>query len=559
MENAERTTMREKISVRNMIRRAMISFVLIPLGTSIAYVPSAEAESPNYSVLVRPGPDGRLEYAPDERGNVIPDFSHAGYMGAGVKLPRVKARATVKPGGGNDSERIQAAIDRVSALAPDKEGFRGAVLLKRGKYELEKPLRIAASGVVLRGEGQDERGTILFGKGAVTGRSVPELHMTAHLVIVRGTSGIASVSGAARRIRDEYVPVGARSFRVESADGLNVGDKVIVRRHGNREWIRKIGMDLENEEWAWRPIAIDFDRVIVGIEGDRITVDAPLVCAVETPWGGGEIIPYEDDGRIYRVGVENIRGISDFNPDVRRSDFGNIDRPTYRGMEYSADEEHYWNFIYIDDARDVWVRNVTALHFANSTVFIGPGVARATVRDCVSLEPVSFVAGWRRFTYQIRGQLCLIHRCRSDRGRHSFVLNGPTAAGPNVFLDCEATRPYSSSEPHSQYVTGALYDNVRVPLTARFWKEISIGWAGANTVFWNCEGIFLVQKPPTAQNFSIGHIGMHAMFYNTRYMDYGKEDGYIESLDEHVRPRSLYLQQLEDRLGKQAVKNMMGK
>jgi len=70
------------------------------------------------------------------------------------------------------------------------------------------------------------------------------------------------------------------------------------------------------------------------------------------------------------------------------------------------------------------------------------------------------------------------------------------------------------------------------------------------------EGMFLVQKPPTAQNYAIGHTGIHAMIFNTRYMDYKKEDGYIESLDEKVQPRSLYRKQLEDRLGKKAVRNI---
>ena len=52
---------------------------------------------------------------------------------------------------------------------------------------------------------------------------------------------------------------------------------------------------------------------------------------------------------------------------------------------------------------------------------------------------------------------------------------------------------------------------VRAPLTARYWKDFTIGWAGANTVFWNCKGDFLVQKPPTAQNYSFGHVGVNAV------------------------------------------------
>ena len=38
--------------------------------------------------------------------------------------------------------------------------------------------------------------------------------------------------------------------------------------------------------------------------------------------------------------------------------------------------------------------------------------------------------------------------------------------------------------------------------------------------------------------------------------DLTKEGGYIESLDRHVTPRSLYLTQLRERLGEAAVRNI---
>src|SRR4029450_13342270 len=150
-----------------------------------------------------------------------------------------------------------------------------------------------------------------------------------------------------------------------------------------------------------------------------------------------------------------------------------------------------------------------------------------------------------------RGRSPLVHRCQPDRGRHSFMTGQPTGSG-NVFLDCTATTPFSSSEPHEQWSTGNLYDNVRAPLTARFWKDINIGWAGANTVFWNCEGSFLVQRPPTAQNFSFGHLGVNAVVFNIRLQDPRTGGGNLESLDRHVTPRSLYLTLLRERLGEPA-------
>ena len=74
------------------------------------------------------------------------------------------------------------------------------------------------------------------------------------------------------------------------------------------------------------------------------------------------------------------------------------------------------------------------------------------------------------------------------------------------------------------------------------------GWAGANYVAWNCEGSIVCQRPPTAQNWTIGFVGK-----KSKPAFEGRPDGYFESFGIHVVPRSLYLKQLEDRLGKTAV------
>ena len=516
------------------------------------YVGTANAGETNYSKLVYPGKDGKLVYTPDEKGNIIPDFSYAGYMGGGVKLPDLPVRITVEPGKGNDAGRIQAAIDKVSEMSLDKKGFRGAVLLKKGMYELAEPIRITASGVVLRGEGQDEDGTVLIGLDTIDKLTYQSLSNDANLIIIQGDSGPEEVAGSASRIIDEYVPVGSYSVNVESTDNFHVGDKVIVRRNGSKEWFQELGL----EKREGQQTSHDFDRIITKIEKNRITVDAPITCAIESQWGGGEVVKYTDKGRISQVGIENIRGISEFDRSIRTTRYGNMDITPYDGSEYYADEEHYWNFIKFYNACDSWVHNVTALHFAGSCVVLDKGSKWMTVQDCNSLKPVSGCGGGRRFTYQISGQLCLVQRCFSDKGRHSFILGGSLTCGPNVFLDCIAKRPYSSSEPHSSLVVGSLYDNVHAPIAFRFAKSNPVRWMGIYSYAWNCEGMFIVQKPPTAQTYSIGHIGLHAMVFNRKLIDYSWESGYVESLDEHVEPRSLYLTQLEERLGKQAVWNI---
>jgi hypothetical protein len=531
-------------------------------GGSILKSNFPEQDIPPVTSLVYPGTDGRLVYIADSLGNKIPDFSNAGYKGGGVSIPYVSIREIIWPVLGDNSASIQAAIDRVSALTPDASGFRGAVLLKMGTYELEKPLNIKASGVVLRGEGMSDIGTILIGK-------IPKERPTgpfgrSALVNIGGASGCTPQEETKQLITDKYVPLGARNFNVTSARAFKPGDKVLVRRIGNQEWIKELGEDsLGAGRFRWRPFNISWDRIITDVKGNNITIDAPVFCAIDTRWGGGEIVRCDDQGRIEQVGIENLRGVSEYNPSVRMKAYGNMDRgsfderdkPHYEGDEYYSDENHYFNFISIVNAKNAWVRNISSLHFASSVVTIAAGTKWITIQDCESREPVSIRAGARRFTYQLNGQLALVQRCFSQKGRHSFVMQNSGSSG-NVFLDCRAVNPYSTSEPHSMWVTGALYDNIKAPLTARYWKDISIGWAGANIVFWNCEGDFLIQKPPTAQNYSFGHIGINAVIFNALLQDLTKPNGHVESMDRHVTPRSLYLTQLRERSGPEAVKNV---
>jgi hypothetical protein len=541
--------------------------ILLQLAMTPALLSRAQAQVQDLAPAVSriyPGGDGRLVYVPDEQGNIIHDASHAGYRGGGVAIPHVPVRETVWPVAGDNSAHLQAAIDKLSSRAPDSQGLRGAVLLRAGYYRIATPLRIHASGVVLRGEGMGDTGTVLVGTGTGRPATAPTTAPAGGpgggptqgtLVVIGGASGITTRDDSLQTITDEYVPVGARRFRVASAAAYKPGDTVIVRRIGNQAWIDAVGMNGETPASRWRPFTIDWDRVVVEVQGNTITVDAPITCAIDKQWGGGEVAKYTDPGRIEHVGVENLRAISDFDPTRRSTEYGNMDRPNYVAEEYYSDEDHYRNFAVFDNVRNGWVRNATALHFVNSMVGTQRGAKWITVQDCISREPVSRRMGARRFTFALRGQLALVQRCYSDKGRHSFMTGQPSGSG-NVFLDCKATSPFSSSEPHEQWATGSVYDNVHAPLTARFWKNINIGWAGANTVFWNCEGDFLVQKPPTAQNFSFGHIGVNAVVFNIPLQDPTKENGHIESLDRHVTPRSLYLTQLRERLGDAAVRQI---
>lgn len=295
--------------------------------------------------------------------------------------------------------------------------------------------------VVLRGVSQGEDGTVLKGWGRHDSKAEQDIGLLSrysNMIIIKGSGGLEEVPGTTRKIVDDYVSAGTLTFRVESSDGLHIGDTVIVRRYGNREWIRETGMYTSKTDWnKVKQIRSDSDRVITVIDGNRVTVDAPIVNPIETRWGGGELIISHDPGRINNVGIENLRGISLFDESVRETTYY---QTKLTGPEYYADENHYWNFIMIDNAINFWARNITAVHFVHSCVLLGVMTKWATVQDCNCLDHVSLIIGARRALYVITGQLCLVQRCTSDTGRHDFVLGGNP--GPNVFLDCSSGRSY---------------------------------------------------------------------------------------------------------------------
>jgi Family of unknown function (DUF6298) len=463
--------------------------------------------------------DGRLVYATDTRGNRVPDFSHAGYAG-GSPMPDVPIRVVVPPSTGDNGGRIQAALDYTSQLKPDENGFRGAVLLLAGRHEVAGQLQFRTSGIVLRGVGKE---TVIVAMG--TDRRA--------LIQIRGQAD-RTVEEKIRRIGDKYVPVGSSSFRINSTDGLKVGDTVVVDHPSTKEWIAAVGMDRfpsrdKGSYLDWRPGTVDiqWDRGIAKIEDDKITLDAPLTMCLDAAHTQSAIRRYTWPGRARRIGVENLRCESAFDP------------------KYPCDEDHAWTGITIENAEDVWVRQVSFAGFAGSAVAIWETARRITVADCESTKPVSEIGGQRRHTFFTAGQQSLFLRCKVDQGRHDFAV-GHLAAGPNAFVHCKATNAYQFSGPVGSWASGVLYDNVTVDgggltLTNRETDDQGVGWAAANSMLWQCTApLITCRTPPTAQNWAIGVWGQFV------------GDGHWRQLNEYVKPQSLYEAQLGERLGKKA-------
>lgn len=484
------------------------------LGVAIVVSAQAKEFPPPVSVA---GKDGGLVYAKDERGDRVPDYSHAGYRGGGVSLPMLPPRVLVLPAEGDDGPRLQAAIDFVSALKPDSAGWRGAVQLAPGRYEITGRLRIAASGVVLRGAGSGADGSVLVATG--TDRRA--------LIEIAGLHD-RRIAGTAQGVTDPYVPVGARELGVPDATGFKVGQTVVIARPSPAAWLAQLGMDVGpgRQPYFWKPdtVNIEWSRVITAVDGRKLTFDAPLTTSLERTLGGGTVTPVLETGYLMEVGVEHLRCESDF------------DRAN------PLDEQHAWNAIDLHAVRDGWVADVTGVHFAGSVVQVGARVERVTVQDCESLAPVSEHAGYRRMAFHARGQQVLFLRCRSEDGRNDFTT-GYQTAGPVVFLECSAKRAGGFSGSIGAWGSGLLFDGVKIDGAALRQDNLEtfnqgVGWAAANSMIWQCEAAVIVSRqPPGAHNWVVGVWGQYV------------GDGRWSMTNEFAHPVSLYRAQLAERLG----------
>ncbi len=467
------------------------------------------------------------------------------------------------PKGPDSHDMIQAALYKVWQMTPDANGNKGALLLKAGTYYINGSLFIP-SGVVLRGEGDGENGTILIFRSTGGGSAIQ---------IGQGSIGKNWVSTV--RITDDYVPSGSYELSVTDASAFKAGDFVFVRKTVNQAWIDTLGMGERlrhirgGEEGAnkvpWKPESYQFMhlRQITKVEGNTITLDVMMPQSISDIYGGGEVLKADVSSLATQCGVESLSVVSNYDATIKDT-----------GKE--ADFINFQNGISVTNAMDCWVRDVSVKHVYFAAISLDYGSCQVTVRDCKSLEPVGPRRGGFRYSFCIGdGSSHLIYNCYAEDGRHDFV-GGSRALGPFAFVKCTAVRG-EQSEPHHRWGTGFLYDNVTT-------KDGSIaainsgdsgtghGWAAANTLIWNGNAPSIVVFDPETEgenNFAIGYNGDQTegftpdgvIYANTRSGYWGTPyegkfygyalmgSGYIESPTAPVTPGSLFVQQLIDRIG----------
>ncbi|WBL23391.1 DUF6298 domain-containing protein [Zunongwangia sp. HRR-M8] len=459
--------------------------------------------------------NGSIIYLGDEKGNKIPDFSYAGYKRSAKNLPNVSAKIVVSPPIGDATNAIQMAIDYVSDLKPDKDGFRGAVFLEKGLYQVNGTLYLKKSGVVLRGSGNSEDGTVLLGTGV----------KREAIVRVLGKDDFEITDTI--KLSSDFIPLGANHMNV--GDELNKNDEIFIQFNLNQQFVDTLQMNDFGAEtgWiGWKPEdwKITWDREILDVSSGKFQLSAPITMSLDPKNDDVSILKYKWPGRIEQVGLENLSIKSEFNQDNLK------------------DEQHRWLGISIGNAKNVWVRRVNFKNLAGGAVHLLKTTKQITVEDCISENPVSEIAAFRRQTFYTEGQLTLFQRCYSEYGYHDFAVGGYGATGPNVFVQCEAYLPYSFSGAIGSLATGILFDIVNIDGDALSFANQGqsargSGWTAANSVIWESSASMMkVPSPPTAQNWAFGVWGQYS------------GNGHWKEVNSHITPRSLFYAQLDKRL-----------
>jgi len=514
----------------------MVLWTLVK-ASSAAEAPAPEDGSSAKSEWVYPDSSGKLAYKTTEKGDKIMDFSSAGYMGGGVKIPSVSEKVTVSPSGGDDTSAIQDALDKVAKMDLI-DGFRGAVLLAKGTYNCSQPLNLNASGVVLRGSGSGSDGTILN----LTGQP--------HVCILMSGSDSNAVkeTGTPATISDSYVPSGATSFQVDNASPFKVGDTVIIHRPVTKVWIAFMGMDklVRNDKpqtWLAPSSTLKTERVITGISGNHITLDIPLTDSFDGQYlspPGGSMVKCTIDGRTSQTGVENLRIISP--PQTE-----GIDQPEYHAIK-------------MNNVVDAWMKDVDLEDTVNS-VTIDNSAKRITVENVSINHSVATKGAAKPADFTGSGAQLLFDHCSSQGDNLFYFVTGGEVTGPVVLLNC-TFHGNGHVQPHARWATGLLVDECQVPESGidfmnRGTMGTGHGWTVGWAVAWNCVAkTYLIQQPPGSINWAIGCKGKLEKEGKPGLDEEESSKDIFDSPDHPVAPASLYLAQLSERLGPQALQNI---
>jgi len=333
----------------------------------------------------------------NETGVLLPDFSRAGYGMGDYAPPEIKGPvfSVTDPIYGafpddfkDDTVAIQSAIH----TAETRGG--GVVLLPKGRYDIRKDatlpgLRITGSNVVIRGEGEGKKGTVLHLWSPAPAGNVRRLGTVPADQAARSGAVLAVMGGEKKKIITNItqdVRRGESVIKVADASSLSVGQFIVI-------FLTDPIIDVFDPRPEKAVIAVELTRPYKLIEQQKDTFGKP---AKEYSWmvRVAEIIDDQtirlekparfDHVQSYQPKIYSFSGITEVGIEDLRIESswpgGYRHHKPYKNEDVivrtAKEQDYLWNGIWVSYLVNGWVKNVTfenltqgiiASHSADST------------------------------------------------------------------------------------------------------------------------------------------------------------------------------------------------
>lgn len=478
------------------------------------------------------------------------DFSYAGYHN-GEDPPPTPSGPTFSvldygadaTGLTDSCPAIQAAIDDAS----DAGG--GVVYLPAGEYRCEDLLSVAASGVVVMGDGSG----------------------LTYLYFTRGT-GMSDVShlwfeGALSEDAETLLTTDTAALSttlpVEDASAFTVGDDVSVGWVITDDFIADHGMTgtWTSFDGLWRSF---FRRTVVAVDStsspNTITVDVPTRYPALTRDSASVRL---ESGYISECGLVGM----------------SVSSVVSWEDAWSNDRSHVVGF---SATKDCWMEDVASYESPNSSDTRGSHVQsggvivvyskRVTIQDTTFEYAQNRGDGGNGYLFEIsRSSEILIRDATARAGRHNFIQNWDFGTSGCVFLrttsedgeavydaDYEWVTWLGNSEFHHSLAMANLIDQ---STTTDGWKGANrgtessgAGHSATQNVFWNTSGDGHITSYQYGLGYVIGtqDLSVYTTVYDVLDSEGTAPEDYTEGLNEgaDLVPASLYEDQLEKRLAR---------